>query len=78
MTVNTNPNFNIPVIRPWADSNSYSAPAYWIAEQRPNQLSHSRAQKIGWAAEFSIHSLMVQDFKFEDNSTELFSRVTVM
>ena len=44
MTVNTNPNFNIPVIRPWADSNSYSAPAYWIADQRPNQLSHSRAQ----------------------------------
>ena len=47
MTVNTNPNFNIPVIRPWADSNSYSAPAYWIADQRPNQLSHSRAQRLG-------------------------------
>ena len=47
MTVNTNPNFNIPIIRPRADLNSYSAPAYWIADQRPNQLSHSRAQKIG-------------------------------
>ena len=50
MTVNTNPNFNIPVIRPWADSNSYSAPAYWIAEQRPNQLpiyQFSEAQNQG-------------------------------
>ena len=52
--------FYFPLLRPWADSNPYPAPAYWIADQRPNQLSHSRAQKIGWAEEFLFHSFMVQ------------------
>ena len=49
-----------PLLRPWADSNPYNAPAYWIADQHPNQLSHSRAQMIGWAEEFLFHSFMVQ------------------
>ena len=65
----TNPNLadlyydkslHFPLLRPGADSNPYPAPAYWIADQRPNQLSHSRAQKIGWAEEFLFHSFMVQ------------------
>ena len=34
----------IPVIRPWRDPNLYSAPNYWFADQRLNQLSHSKAQ----------------------------------
>ena len=48
-----------PFLRPWADSNPYTSPAYWIVDQRPDQLSHLRAQKIGWAEEFLLHSFMV-------------------
>ena len=65
------------LIRPSAFSNSYSAPAYWFAEQCPHQLSHSRAQ-LDWVRT-GVPILLINGSgsKFEDNSNELFNRVTV-
>ena len=67
-----------PLLRPCADSNPYPAPAYWIADQRPNQLSYSRAQ-LDWVSRGVLTPLFYGTglSKFEDNSTELFNRVTV-
>ena len=36
-----------PVLRPREHSNTFNAPALWMADQPHNQLSHSRAIKIG-------------------------------
>ena len=58
-------------------SNPYFAPGYWFSDQRPNQLSHSRAQ-LDWVSSLvRIVLINGSGYKFEDNSTELFNRVTV-
>ena len=59
------------------DSNSYSAPAYWLAETHFYQFSHSIA-KLDWgSSRVPIPLINGSGSKFEDNSTVLFNRVTV-
>ena len=86
MTVNTTQIYQIytsskslyiPYLRARADSNPYSAPVYWYTEKRPNQFSHSRVQLVWVSSGFPIPLINGSGSKFEDNSTELFNRVTV-
>ena len=57
------------------DSNPYPAPAYWIADQRPNQLTTQELKRLGEQKPLFYGTGL---FKFEDNSTELINRDTNM
>ena len=57
-----------------ADSNPYLAPEYWFAGQRPNQLSHSRAQLNRVNIGGPVPLINGSGSKIEYNSTELFNR----